>query len=464
MDDQLLVLARLQFALTIMFHYLFPPLTIGLGMLMVFVEGLYLKTRDPDYLAIARFWTRLFAVNFAMGVATGIVMEFEFGTNWATYSRYVGDVFGSALASEGIFAFFLESGFLGVVVFGWDRVSPRVHYFSTCMVALGGFFSSVWIVIANSWMQTPAGYHIVGEGLKARAEITDFWAMITNPSSADRLFHVWLGCFILGAFFALSIASFYLLKGRHIQLSQKMVKISLVFATLSSSLMLVSGDSNARMVAKQQPVKFASLEGHYKTGTGPTGIYLFGFPDDKTERVKYGLEVPGMLSFLCYRNFDQSVPGLDQFPLDHRPNVPATFQVYHIMIGLGTAFIALSWTGMFFWWRGSLFEQRWLLKLNVISVLGAYLANECGWLTAELGRQPWIVYGLLRTSQGLSKAVRANQVAASIVMFSIVYALLFAVFVFVMNDKIQQGPEHVMEPEPENTADGLLSSAAERLS
>ncbi len=183
MDDQLLVLARLQFALTIMFHYLFPPLTIGLGMLMVFVEGLYLKTRDPDYLAIARFWTRLFAVNFAMGVATGIVMEFEFGTNWATYSRYVGDVFGSALASEGIFAFFLESGFLGVVVFGWDRVSPRVHYFSTCMVALGGFFSSVWIVIANSWMQTPAGYHIVGEGLKARAEITDFWAMVTNPSS-----------------------------------------------------------------------------------------------------------------------------------------------------------------------------------------------------------------------------------------------------------------------------------------
>jgi cytochrome bd ubiquinol oxidase subunit I len=463
MEDQVLLLARLQFALTIMFHYLFPPLTVGLGMLMVFVEGLYLRTRNPDYLAIAQFWTRLFAVNFAMGVATGIVMEFEFGTNWATYSRYVGDVFGSALASEGIFAFFLESGFLGVVVFGWDRVSPRIHYFATCMVALGGFFSSVWIVIANSWMQTPAGYHIVGEGLRARAEITDFWAMVANPSSFDRLVHVWLGCFILGAFFALSIGSFYLLKGRHVRLSEKMVKIALVFATLSSTMMLVSGDSNARMVAKQQPVKLAALEGHYKTGTGPTGLYLFGIPDDKSETVKYGIEMPGMLSLLVYRNLDQSVPGLDQFPATDRPNVPATFQVYHVMIALGTAFIILSWTGMFFWWRGTLFHQRWLLKLYVVSVLGAYVANECGWMTAELGRQPWIVYGLLRTSNALSKAVHANQIAASIVMFAVVYLLLFAVFVFVMNDKIQHGPQVVGENEPPDSSQGILASAAERL-
>ena len=444
MELSVLFLARLQFALTIMFHYLFPPLTIGLGILMVIVEGMYVRTGNRDYEAIARFWTRLFAVNFAMGVATGIVMEFEFGTNWATYSRYVGDVFGSALASEGIFAFFLESGFLGVVVFGWERVSPRWHYFATCMVALGGFFSSIWIVIANSWMQTPAGYHIVGEGLHARAEITDFWAMVTNPSALDRLFHVWLGAFILGAFFALSIASYYLLRGRHERLAQTMVKISLVFATFSSTAMLVSGDSNARMVLRNQPAKLAALEGHFETGQGPTGLYLCGFPDEKSKTVRYGIELPGLLSLLCYRNLSTPVPGLDQIPRDQWPPVFAVFQVYHIMIGLGTAFLALSWTGMLFWWRGTLFQKRWLLWLNVVSVLGAYAANECGWMTAEFGRQPWIVYGLLRTSDALSKSVRANYVLASIIMFSIVYTLLFIVWVYVMNDKIQHGPQ---EPE-----------------
>src|SRR6266478_2741643 len=244
--DDVFLLSRIQFALTIMFHYLFPPLSIGLGAIMVIMEGLYLRTGDARYHAMTKFWSRVFAVNFAMGVATGIVMEFQFGTNWAAYSRYVGDVFGSALAAEGIFAFFLESGFLAVLVFGWDKVSTRTHFFSTCMVALGAFFSSIWIVVANSWQQTPAGYHIVGEGLRARAEITDFWAMVFSPSSMPRLVHTLIGAYILAAFFVMSIAAWYILKGRHLDFAKRSFSIALVVAALASLAEPISGDWQAR--------------------------------------------------------------------------------------------------------------------------------------------------------------------------------------------------------------------------
>src|SRR5579862_9788048 len=243
MDVSVLTLSRIQFALTIMFHYLFPPLSIGLGGLLVIMEAMYLKTGDPHYEGMTKFWTKIFAVNFAMGVATGITMEFEFGTNWATYSRYVGDVFGSALAAEGIFAFFLESGFLAVLVFGWDKVSPRIHFFSTCMVALGALFSSVWIVIANSWQQTPAGFHILGEGLRARAEITDFWAMVFSPSSMQRLVHTVIGAYILGAFFVMSIAAYYILKGRHLDFAKRSFTIALIVAAVMSLAEPISGRS-----------------------------------------------------------------------------------------------------------------------------------------------------------------------------------------------------------------------------
>ena len=234
MDLDVVVLSRAQFALTIMFHYLFPPLSIGLGALLVAMEGMYLRTGNRQYEAMTRFWTKVFAVNFAVGVSTGIVMEFEFGTNWASYSRFVGDVFGSALASEGLFAFFLESGFLSVLVFGWDRVTPRVHFFSTCMVFLGSVFSSVWIIIANSWMHTPAGYRLETEGDHTRAVITDFWAMVFNPSSMERLVHTLLGAFVLGAFFVMSISAFYVLRGRHRDFAEKSFTLGLILATLSS--------------------------------------------------------------------------------------------------------------------------------------------------------------------------------------------------------------------------------------
>ncbi|MDB5100954.1 MAG: cytochrome bd ubiquinol oxidase subunit [Cyanobacteria bacterium RYN_339] len=431
----LVMLSRIQFALTIMFHYLFPPLTIGLGFLIVALEGLFLKTKQPLYESAARFWTRLFAVNFAMGVATGIVMEFQFGTNWATYSRFVGDVFGSALASEGVFAFFLESGFLAVLVFGWDRVGPRMHFFATLMVALGGMFSAVWIVVANSWMQTPAGFHVVN----GRAEITDFWAMVFNPSSMIRLAHTLNGAMILGAFFMLSISAYYVLRGRHLEVAKRSFLVALVFATVFSWGALVSGDGHANQVARTQPAKLAAFEGHFKTGVAD--LHLLGVPDEAHETVRYAVVIPGGLSFLVHRDFTKPVDGLDKTPPRDRPPVAIPFYSFHLMVALGMSFIGLTTLGLFFWWRGTLFAQHWLMGLFVVAVLGPYAANQAGWATAEVGRQPWIVYGLLRTSDGVSKVVAANAVLASILMFGFIYLLLFFVWVYVMNDKIQHGPD-----------------------
>lgn len=444
-----LILARIQFALTIMFHYLFPTLTIGLGVLMVIVEGLYLRTGDPRYRSIARFWTRLFAVNFAMGVATGVVMEFEFGTNWATYSRYVGDVFGSALAAEGIFAFFLESGFLAVVIFGWDRVSRGTHFFATCMMSLGSIFSSIWITVVNSWQQTPAGFHIVGRGLHARAEITDFWAMVFSPSTVPRLLHVWLGAFILGAFFVLSVSAWYILHDVHRDLSKQMFKIALVFGAISTFAMALSGDLQACTVARTQPAKLAALEGVFHTGTGGTPLYVFGMPRPAEEKVAFGLAVPKMLSFLVYHDFDRPVPGLDRVPVTDRPPVVVPFLAYHVMIGLYGGFVMLILVALYLLWRRTLFDNCLVMWIFVFAVLAPYLCNEAGWVTAEVGRQPWIVYGMLRTSEGLSKSVNANMVASSIVMFALIYVLLLAVWVYVMNDKIRQGPE-----DPAHTSTG----------
>lgn len=439
MDLDVLLLSRFQFALTIMFHYLFPPLSIGLGVILAVTEGLYLKTRNKQYETMARFWTKIFAVVFALGVASGIVMEFQFGTNWATYSRYVGDVFGSPLAAEGVFAFFLESGFLAVLVFGWDRVSPRVHFFATIMVSLGSMFSAVWIVVANSWQQTPAGFHIVGEGLQARAEITDFWAMVFNPSSVDRLLHTLIGAFILGAFFVMSITAWYILKGRHLELAKKSFTIALVIGTAASLSALLSGHHQANTVAVTQPAKLATFEGHFHTGPGD--MWLFGIPDAEEERVRMGISIPGGLSFLLHGDFEAPVTGLDAYAPEDRPPMQIPFQMYHIMITLGMYFIGITLLASFFRWRGTLFDKRWLLWIFVFSIIGPYIANQAGWIAAEVGRQPWIVYGLLRTSDALSKAVSAEEVLISIIMFSIIYLFLFAIWLYIMHDKISKGPE-----------------------
>ncbi len=436
-----LTLSRFQFALTTAFHYIYPPLSIGLGVVLVIVEGLWLKTGQPIYHQMARFWTKVFALTFAIGVATGIVLEFEFGTNWATYSRYVGDVFGSALAAEGIFAFFLESGFLAVLLFGWDRVGRKMHFFATCMVCLGAHFSAVWIIVANSWMQTPAGFHIVGEGLKARAEITDFWAMVFNPSAMDRLFHTLCGAWQAGAFLVVSVSAWYVLKRRHEAFARASLRIGLLVGLIASVLQLLSGHSSAAGVARNQPVKLAAFEGLYETSTNAP-LMLFGWVDEKNEKA-IGPKIPGLLSFLAHNDWRKPVTGLREAapnPAD-RPPVNFTFQLFHLMVGIGSGMIFIAVLGYYHFWRGSLFEKRWLLWLLVLSVFGPQVGNQAGWFAAEVGRQPWIVQGLLRTSEGLSAVVKANMVLTSILLFSAVYALLFAVFVYLLNDKIQHGPD-----------------------
>ncbi len=439
------ILARLQFALTVMFHYLFPPLSIGLGLILVLTEGIFLTTKNPIYEKITKFWVKIFAVNFAMGVASGLVMEFQFGTNWASYSRFVGDIFGSALAAEGIFAFFLESGFLAILVFGWDRVSPKIHFLSTIMVCLGSMFSAVWIIVANAWMQTPAGFHLVGEGMQTKAVIEDFWAMVFNPSSVRMLIHAVIGCWLMGAFFVMSISAWYILKNKYLDVAKKSFVIALVLGFLSAFLAAFSGHFLAERVAETQPAKMAAMEGHFVTGVEGAPLYLFGIPNTEKKRVEYGLKIPGGLSFLLYGNFTQPVKALDQFKVEDQPPVGLTFQTYHLMISLGMYMLCLTGFSLILLKFKKLFQTKWLMKLYCISVIAPVVANQAGWIATEVGRQPWIVYGLMRTPEGLSKAVKANEILISIVLFTLIYLLLLLVWIFVIYNKIKHGPDEIID-------------------
>lgn len=449
MDLDVCMLSRIQFAMTIAFHYIYPPMSIGLGVLLVIMESAWLITKNPLWHQMARFWTKIFALTFAIGVATGLVMEFEFGTNWAAYSRFVGDVFGSALAAEGIFAFFLESGFLAVLLFGWDKVRPSVHFFATCMVCLGAHFSAVWIVIANSWMQTPTGYHVVQGPNGPRAEITDFWQVVFSPSSMERLSHVLLGAWLAGAFLVLSISAWYLLKQRHEAFAKASLKVGLVMALVAALLQLATGHVSAMGVAKNQPAKLAAMEGHYETKPGD--LWLFGWVDESARQVKGGVALPGMLSWMVYGDASKPVMGLDEatraltkrqeiVPAD-LPPVNLTFQAYHLMIAVGMSLIGLTLMSAFLWWRGRLWTCRPVLWLLVASVLGPQIGNQMGWMAAEVGRQPWIVYGVMRTREAVSPTLSIGEVWISLIMFTGIYSLLLGVFLYLLNDKISKGPE-----------------------
>lgn len=433
------ILARIQFALTIMFHYIYPQLSIGLGLILVIIEGIYLKTKNPLYLEMAKFWTKVFALTFAFGVATGIVMEFEFGTNWATYSRYVGDVFGSALAAEGVFAFFLESGFLAILLFGWDRVGPKMHFFATVMVCLGAHFSAIWIIVANSWMQTPAGFHIVGEGLNARAEITAFWEMVFNPSSVVRLLHSVVGAWLSGAFMVISVGAYYILKQKYFNFAKSSMKIGIIVAIVSCVFQWVLGDMSGKIIAKHQPAKLAALEGVFKTDK-EVPLILFGIVNVDEKRIDYSWSIPKLLSYLSFGDSSAVVQGLDQVPQRDWPKVAAVFQIYRLMLLMWALMIVLSLMAAYMWRKGTLFSNTMMLKILVVSVLFPQIANQAGWVSAEMGRYPWIVYNLLRISDGLSKAVTANQILGSLIMFTILYILLFIVFLYLLNEKFKHGP------------------------
>ena len=434
----IVLLSRIQFALTVGFHYFFPPLSIGLGLVLVLMEGMYLRTQQPIYHQMTRFWVRVFGLIFAFGVGTGIVMEFEFGTNWAAYSRFVGDIFGSPLAAEGIFAFFLESGFLALLLFGWDKVSSRMHFFATIMVALGAHFSAIWIIVANSWMQTPTAYRIVETAVGPRAEVTSFWGAVLNPSTLDRLSHTIMGAWQAGAFFVISVAAFYLIKKQHEEFARRSMKVAFVVAVVASLGQLATGHGSAVTVAEYQPAKLAAMEGIYATGENAE-MTILGWVDEANQEV-IGIKIPGMLSLLVGGSTDTVIKGLNDWPEEDRPPVQTTFQTYHLMVAIGMLLILLACGGAFLAWRDRLWKYPKLMWVLVFSVLLPQAANQLGWATAEIGRQPWIVYNLMRTADAVSDTVSAGQVLFSLVLFTLIYLALFVVFIVLLDQKVRKGP------------------------
>ena len=395
------ILSRIQFAFTITFHYIYPPLSIGLSIALILMEAMYLKTRLAIWEKLTKFWLKVFSMTFALGVATGIPMMFSLGTNWARYSRFVSDVSGSIIGAEGVFAFLVEAGFLGVLLFGWKRISPKMHFFATTMVAVGAHFSAIWIVSFNSWMQTPSGYKItkLADGTTV-AEVLNWSKVFFSPSNMSHITHVLLGCWMTGAFLVISVAAYYLLKKRHFEFAQKSLKVGLLIAMITTVLQLISADHLARKVAQYNPEKFAAFEGVYKTEPY-TPAYAFGWVDTKEKKV-YGLPIPGLLSFMTYRNIETPVPGLDQFPDSNKPMVGAVFQVYHLMVGMWALMTAARFIGGYYWWKKNWKIKPLFLKFMVLSVLFPQLANIGGWYSSCMGRQPWLVYKLLKTSEGYS--------------------------------------------------------------
>ena len=428
------LLARIQFALTVGFHFIFPPLSIGLAWLLFWMMTRWLATGDAIYYRMSRFWLKLLALTFVMGVATGITMEFQFGTNWSEYSRFVGDIFGAPLAAEGIFSFFLESVFIGVLVFGWNRLSKRTMWTASLLVAVGATLSAFWILVANSWQQTPAGYEIID----GRAQLTSFWAAVFNPSTLPRYFHTVDGAIITGAFFMMGVSAWYLLKGRHTEFAQKSLVMSLIVALIASLVQLPLGHWHAVQVADTQPEKLAAIEGVFETQRGAP-VLLFGIYNGQDE-MDFAIRIPKLLSLLAFGSVDAEVKGLNDFPRRDWPPLILTFYPFHLMVLLGLYFIALTLLGIYLYWRKLLFKNRLFLWLALLSIPLPFISNELGWITAEVGRQPWIVYRMLRTSDAVSVTVPAWQVAASLVMFVVLYAFLFAVWFFLIRRTVGTGP------------------------
>jgi cytochrome d ubiquinol oxidase subunit I len=451
-------LARIQFAVTIAFHFFFPSVTIGLGALVAILETLRIRNvrgRGETYDRAARFWTRIFALTFAVGVATGIVMEFQFGTNWAEYSTFVGDIFGAPLAAEGILAFFLESTFLGVLLFGGARLGSRVRWFAALMVCLGTLLSAVWIIIANSWMQTPAGFEIID----GRARLTDFFAAALNASTIPRYLHTVAATLTAGAFIALGVSAWHVLKHKHLSVARAVLPVALLMAFVGAGGMFATGDMSSRQVANTQPAKFAGIMGLYATTKGAP-LTIVGLPPSQDPAAPQlpSLGVPGLLSFMTFGDFNATVTGLDAFPPADWPPVAISFLAYHNMVILGSLMLLVMALGAFFLWRRSVFRRALWLKLAVLATPLPLIAIQLGWATAEVGRQPWIVYGVMRTADGVSRSVPAEQVAISLVLLLGMYALLGTTWLFLVRRELGHGPA----PAPEGTDEGALDELPRR--
>jgi cytochrome d ubiquinol oxidase subunit I len=438
MDSALLV-HRLHFAFTVTFHYLFPQLTMGLAPLIVVLKTLALRHNDETYSKAARFWARVFGINFVVGVVTGIPMEFQFGTNWSHFSRFAGGVIGQTLAMEGMFAFFLESAFLGLFLYGEKRLGPRGHWWSAVAVFLGSWLSGFFIIVTDAWMQHPVGYTQAADG---SAQLSSFWALLLNPWAWWQYAHNMSGAVITGAFVMASVGAFYLLWGKFEAYGRIFVRVGVVAALISSVLQIFpTGDGQGRMVALNQPVTLAAMEGLFQTTPGAP-IVLIGQPNVDKHKIDNPVEVPNALSFLTYRRWEAEVKGLDAFPQDEWPtSIELLYFSYHIMVGLGTLFIAIAVVAAFLMWRGKLFSGRWMLWILLLALPFPYVANTAGWMTAELGRQPWLVYSLMRTADGYSKTVSAGNGIFTLLGFMGMYMVLGILFLFLVRREIERGPE-----------------------
>jgi len=427
------MLSRLQFAFTITFHYIYPPISIGLGLMLVVMGIIYIRTGN--------------SLVFVMGIATGVVQEFEFGTNWADYSRFVGNIFGSLLAAEGVFAFFLEGGFLGLMLFGGRRLGPRMWLLATFLVAFGAHFSAVWIIMANSWMQTPDGYTVVMTDTGARAVMTSFAEVMFTPSFLSRIGHVLVGAWMVGSSLLLSVSAWYMLKKQHVEVAKKTFKIAIpIFFVCSIIQVAVFGSESAADVAEYQPSKLAAMEGLWDTQDNAP-MTLLGWIDEESGKTT-GLKVPSVLSILVGGSPDTEVVGLNDIDSELWPPLRLTFQTYRFMIIWGSLFIPIGFLGVFFFWRGRIMETRWLLWLFVLSIFLTEAVTAAGWAVTEIGRQPWIVYGLMKTAEGVSPTLSTGEVVASMSMFIILYIILLTLFVYLLNGKIQHGPDPLVEDKP----------------
>ncbi|MBF0451223.1 MAG: cytochrome ubiquinol oxidase subunit I [Candidatus Magnetomorum sp.] len=428
-----LFLSRLQFAAATLFHFLFVPLTLGLSVLVAYMEIQYARTGDEMYLKMTKFWGKLFLINFAMGVVTGITLEFQFGTNWSRYSTYVGDIFGPLLAIEATVAFFLESSLLGVWIFGWKKLSRWAHATVMGLIAIASTLSALWILVANAWMQHPVGYTI----RDGRAELTDLSAIIFSKFAILEFLHTISSGYILAAFFVMGICSYHLLKKQHIEFFSRSFKIALIFGLVFSFFEVIEGDLHGADVAEKQPAKMAAMECHWET-KGRAPVFLFAWPDEENERnaIEIG-PIPGLLSFLAFKNIDAEVLGLKEFPKDERPNVLITSMAFKIMVGLGTLFCLLTIVGWVI--RDRLLEYPLFLKIMLFSIPLPYIAASMGWIVTEVGRQPWIVYGLMKTQDAVSP-VNAIQVFTSLAAFILVYGLLGVIGFYLIGKNAKQGP------------------------
>lgn len=435
-----LMLSRLQFAFATIIHFLFVPLTLGLSILIAIMESKYAKTGNEEYKQMAKFWGKIFLINFALGVVTGIALEFQFGTNWSRYSEYVGDIFGSLLAIEASAAFFLESTLIAVWHFGWNKLSPKAHSIVMWLIAIASNVSAVWILIANAWMQHPVGYEI----RNGRAELTNFFEVVTQMYAINEFMHTVFGAFILAGFVVMGISAWHILKKQHLGFFKKSFRMALIFALIFSIAEVIQGHAHGAQVAHTQPSKLAAMESHWETQR-EAPMYLFLIPDPENEKNNFEImPIPGALSMLAFHSFDAEVKGLKDFPEEDRPPVTITFLAFRLMVGL--AFLFLLLTVMGFVLRNKLESHPWFLKVMILAIPLPYIALQAGWIVAEVGRQPWIVYNLMRTADAVSP-IQHSQVLISFIAFLFVYAILTFAGFFLMARAALKGPEPVTSPE-----------------